>query len=354
MKFKVKNIALPVPGPGLLPAFFILLFSLVGLKTGAQDIHFSQFYAAPLLVNPANTGISGDGIRISNIYRNQWSKIGNPFQTISTSIDGNLKIGGQTFGIGGLVLHDQSSAFNLSANGFRLSFSYSKMFGNHQFTFGLQPGYVLKSYNLQGMTFNSQFSDITESFDPSLPALESGLGDRLSYFDLNAGVMWRTMIKNIMPMAGISVDHINMPVQRFSTASSGTRLHVKLNITAGVVVPLNDRIMLNPLLIYSYTPGTNEFLAGSVGDYSLGKNSTQVKKVYALVLIRVNPVRNLDAFILGGGAEFYNFNLGISYDLNISPLSKVTNFKGGFEVTLVFKLKGDGKNGLVLPCYIIN
>ena len=119
--------------------------SQLGLQ--AQDIHFSQFFAAPLLINPANTGMSGRDIRVANIYRNQWAKIGIPYETIITSVDKGINIAGRSFGLGGLFLHDQSSSYNLQADEFMLSFSYSTIVNNQQLKFGLQPGFVFKSFN---------------------------------------------------------------------------------------------------------------------------------------------------------------------------------------------------------------
>ncbi|MCX6335294.1 MAG: PorP/SprF family type IX secretion system membrane protein [Bacteroidia bacterium] len=332
---------------------FILIF-IQRMDLEAQDIHFSLYYAAPLITNPANTGMSGNGLRIANIYRNQWSKIGIPYETFSTSVDKKLTIAGQSFGLGGFILHDQSSSFNLSANEFMISVSYSRIIRNQQITIGLQPGFVLKSFNLEGMTFSSQFNQASEFFDISLPSLENGMSDRLRYFDLNAGLFWRTMIRNIMPGGGISVSHLNMPLQKFSTSSDGTRLPMRLNANAEVIVPVNARIDLVPCLIYSYTSGTNEFLIGSSGNYSLARSNTPVSKIYALAMIRLNPMRDIDALILGGGAGFLNFNLGLGYDLNISPLSKVTNFNGAFEVSLIYTGRGHDRDNKNQPCYIIN
>jgi len=60
---------------------YLLIIALILVWSGsinlkAQDIHFSQFYAAPLLTNPASTGMSGEGLRVANVYRNQWAMIG--------------------------------------------------------------------------------------------------------------------------------------------------------------------------------------------------------------------------------------------------------------------------------------
>jgi type IX secretion system PorP/SprF family membrane protein len=355
MRFREKN---RIEQMNLIRPYLLVMASVIVLFQGicldAQDIHFSQFYAAPLLTNPASTGMSGGGIRVANIYRNQWAKIGIPFETFSTSIDRKITISGNSFGVGGFILHDQSSSFNLSANEFMVSVSYSRIIRNQQITIGMQPGYVLKSFNLEGMTFGSQFSLASEFFDATLPTLENGLSDRMNYFDLNAGIYWRTMIRNIMPSAGISVIHLNMPLQRFSTSSTGTRLPMRLNANGEVIVPVSNRIDLKPCLIYSYTPGTNEFVLGSTGDYSLTRSNNPVKKIYAVAMFRMNPVRNIDAVILGGGAEFLQFNLGLIYDLNISPLSEVTTFNGAFEVTLIYRGRGHARDNMGQPCYIIN
>jgi type IX secretion system PorP/SprF family membrane protein len=332
--------------------FIILILREINLQ--AQDIHFSQFYAAPLVTNPANTGMSGEDLRVASIYRNQWLKLGAPFETVSFSLDKKLIIQDQTFGIGGLVLHDQSSSYSLSANEFMLSLSYSKIINNQQFTIGIQPGYVSKSYNLNGLTFGSQFDLASLFFNGSIPSQETGLDQQLHYFDLNAGVFWRTLIQHVMPSAGISVSHINMPVEQFSTSSSGVRLPMRVNFNGNVIVPVNSRLDLIPCVLYSYTPGAHEFLIGGIGEYAIRDFALPVKKLYGVSMVRINPVRNIDAFIVGGGAEFMKFNLGMTYDFNISPLSTITNFTGAFEISLVYTGSKHSQKNANQPCYIIN
>jgi type IX secretion system PorP/SprF family membrane protein len=330
----------------------MLLFFETGLY--GQEIHFSQFYDSPLLTNPANTGMSGDNFRIANIYRNQWPKIGEPFQTICTSVDKSLNLFNQSFGIGGLVLHDQSSAFNLAANEFLLSLSFSRIINNQLITIGLQPGFVFKSYNLQNITFGTQFDQANQLFNSSLPAMENGLSDKLQYFDLNAGISWQMNIRHIIPSAGISVSHLNMPEERFSTSSSGKRLPLKMTFNSEVKVPVTNRINISPLMFYSYTPGANEFLIGSSGDYSLTNNNDQINELYAISMVRINPVRNFDAIIFGGGVRFMKFNLGLTYDFNISPLHQVTNFNGAFEIALIYTGGKRKPQSAYQPCYMIN
>lgn len=331
---------------------FCLVLAMAG-DLAAQDIHFSQFFYAPLITNPANTGMAGDNLRFSNIYRNQWSKIGIPFQTISTSLDKKFYLFGQAVGIGGTIIHDQSASFNLSANELLVSFSYSRIFNNQQISFGVQSGFVYKSYNLHGLTFGTQFDQSNQIFNSSLPALENNLDDHLNNFDLNAGIMWQTKFQNIIPSAGVAVSHINMPFEKFSTSTAGSRLPMRLTINSQIIVPVTGSIYAVPGVLYSYTPGATEFLLGGTGNYPFSRSNAQIKELYALAMIRSNPVRNVDALIVGGGISFATFNFGLTYDLNISPLHTVTNFNGAFEISLVYSGKKKVQKGAYLPCFIV-
>jgi type IX secretion system PorP/SprF family membrane protein len=332
----------------------ILFLLFLHVKLEAQDIHFSQFYSAPILTNPANTGMSGDNFRIANNYRNQWAQIGEPFETICTSLDKKLVLFNHTFGVGGLVMHDQSSSYNLSANQFYISLSYSRIINNQRITIGLQPGMVYKSYNLADLTFGSQFDQANGNFNTNLPTLENGLDDHLNYFDLNFGISWSTIMQNYFPSAGITISHLNLPIQRFSTSSSGSRMPVRITFNSDVIIPFTSSINLTPLFLYSYTPGSTELLFGSTGNYSLAKSAAPLTDIYAVTMIRINPLKNIDALILGGGLKLMNFDLGLTYDFNISPLRKATNFNGAFEISLLYIGGRHPRKNTYQPCYIIN
>ena len=56
----------------------------------AQDPQFTQFYAAPVYLNPAFTGLT-DNHRIAVNYRNQWPSVSKSFQTYLASYDYNLQ-----------------------------------------------------------------------------------------------------------------------------------------------------------------------------------------------------------------------------------------------------------------------
>ena len=59
--------------------FFLMMVAIVigHQETYAQALSYSQYYNAPLLVNPANTGFNPDyDYRAGLNYRNSWSAIG--------------------------------------------------------------------------------------------------------------------------------------------------------------------------------------------------------------------------------------------------------------------------------------
>ena len=76
---------------------------LATLSVTAQDPQFSQFYAAPLYLNPAFAGSTQQG-RVGMNYRNQWPAIDANFTTISAYAD--FYIEDKNSGIGALLTRD--------------------------------------------------------------------------------------------------------------------------------------------------------------------------------------------------------------------------------------------------------
>jgi type IX secretion system PorP/SprF family membrane protein len=333
--------------------FFLTLFIALcsGIKIYGQDIHFSQFYTTPIFTNPANTGMSDDDLRIANNYRNQWAKIGTNYNTLYVSLDKKLSILNQSFGIGGFIVHDQSSAFNLTADEFLFSLSYSKIINNQQFVIGIQPGFIYKHYNASSLTYSSQFDQANQVFNSNFPSLEEGLSGSTQHFDMNVGVSWRTHIRNIVPSAGFAVNHVIRPVETFSSSSSGTRLPMKLTFNSQVCIPINSKFDITPSVLYGYTSGVNELLVGNIGGYAIANSALSVKRIYAINIFRLNPSSNIDAIILGGGIKFKKLDWGFTYDINVSPLSKATNFNGAFEISLIYT-GGSIRKRVNEPCYI--
>ena len=87
---------------------FISLFLVSAAQ--AQDIHFSQFFEAPLLRNPSLAGIYTGDIRVQAVYRDQWNSVTNAYRTGSLNAEFKMPIGklNDFVTVGGQMLFDRA------------------------------------------------------------------------------------------------------------------------------------------------------------------------------------------------------------------------------------------------------
>lgn len=106
-------------------ALFLLLSAATVL---AQDVHYVQFDATPLAVNPAFAGMFDGSIRASSIYRNQWANVPIPYVTYGTSLDMPVFIGkkGNYLAAGAQFFQDLAGDGNLRNQSGLASLSYHK------------------------------------------------------------------------------------------------------------------------------------------------------------------------------------------------------------------------------------
>lgn len=333
----------------------ILFASLIffPLYSGAQDIHFSQLHTVSQMLNPATSGIMSPQFRFSNNYRNQWKQLDIPYNSDYLSLETKLRILGRPIGFGAFLLHDQSSNIYLTADKFYLSFSHALNFRNHQIAFGLQPGLVFKSFNSNVITFGSQFDPGSENYNPNLPSGEDFLNDKMSYFDLNGGILWRTKINKIRYTAGFSINHLNRPVESFYNRNDSTQLPLKYTLHGSLAIPIGEKFEVMPVYLYSYTSGSSEFIGGAITSYLPNISQLAVRKLYVLSQFRTNPFENIDAIILGGGVKFHSIDFCISYDFTVSSLRKASRFQRAFELSLVYELFRTKAEKETEPCFML-
>src|SRR5215217_7469837 len=63
------------------------------LPLAAQDIHFSQFFEAPLLRNPSLAGIFSGDYRVQAVYRDQWNSVTTAYKTVSLNGEYKMPVG---------------------------------------------------------------------------------------------------------------------------------------------------------------------------------------------------------------------------------------------------------------------
>src|SRR6186713_1207143 len=118
-----------------------VLMLLSVLTVTAQDPQFSQFYAAPLYLNPALAGSTGQA-RAGINYRNQWPAIDANFTTMSAYFD--YFIEDARSGVGVIINRDLEGLAGLRSLYLGLQYSYELQISK---TIGFRPGAQVALYN---------------------------------------------------------------------------------------------------------------------------------------------------------------------------------------------------------------
>jgi type IX secretion system PorP/SprF family membrane protein len=134
----------------------LVLATALSIAAMAQDIHFSQFYMAPLQLNPAMTGVMNCNQRIGLNYRNQWASVlrEKAFQTSQVAYDAKIPVGRYDyFGLGGSIWGDAAGSLNFRSTLLNLNFAYTKKMGGYRkkasyLSMGAKVGLAQRGLNL--------------------------------------------------------------------------------------------------------------------------------------------------------------------------------------------------------------
>ena len=311
----------------------LLILSFLGQ---AQDIHFSQFMAAPQQVNPALTGMFNGDLRVMANYRRQWGSVTIPYRTMAVSGDTKLTKGifGDDFiGVGLFIYSDTAGDIDFTTNQINLSLAYHKSLSaesNHYLSVGVVGGFAQRSVNPSKMTFDNQFNGI--GFDPNI-----GIADNIPlgtyvFGDLGAGISWYYGAgEHSKAYAGASMYHINQPNQSFYTGVD-VPLKRKQVFYAGGAFVIYDRFSIQPQAIYLNQWPHTELLLGGY----LHMDLTHITDVTAKDISVGFFNRFGDAMIAVVRLGLDDWQVGMSYDINSSRLTAASLGRGGPEISLVY------------------
>jgi type IX secretion system PorP/SprF family membrane protein len=325
---------------------YTLIFLLLVGALRAQEIHFSQFWANPLLLNPAFSGNSGCSLFAGLDYRSQDGSIGVPYVTESAIVDGRLRpafIGYGWFGLGATFYADKAGDGALKTTHAMGYFAYTMGFNKRETVFatvGVGVGRVWKSLNTDALTSPSQAANIINNLPPGPFSIDI-TNSSLSYTDFNAGVLVNFLV-NRGPrfIVGASLQHVNTPVVSFFS-NNANRLDWKMVFHAQAEYTLEDKFILRPGIMASTMASTKEIIAGSNLLYGF----------YDVQLIGGLWVRVAGDIIPMAGLEYKGLTFIASYDANISPLHKATHMAGGYEFSLIKTFNcGTEKRRRFEPC----
>jgi type IX secretion system PorP/SprF family membrane protein len=336
----------------------IVLGALMPLK--AQDIHFSQFYMAPLDLNPALTGVMNCNMRFTANFRNQWAAVlkNDAYNTYMLSYDQKVPVGRYDyFGFGGTLWGDRAGALDFGTLQVKLSGSYSKRLGGsrtsaHYMVFGANAGLTQRSINFQNAQFGSQNND--GSFDPTLNSGETAPSDNFLFADVAAGLLWFSVLDERTNFYfGLAGHHLNEANQSFYNGSI-VPLYSKYTFHAGAQIGLTRDFFLVPGFVAFFQGPSFQYNGGTNFRFQLsrGRNGNQTFDIglWARVSNAIDAEgTTFDAVILQTRFDYDNFGLGFSYDINTSPLRQASNANGSFEFSFIYNICRPERRGVYCP-----
>lgn len=335
----------------LLIGLVILMQLMFTAESEAQDPRFSQFYAAPLHLNPAMTGVFEGRWRVNINYRDQWSSIlaDRPFRTIAGAFDMRYHVaGGDYFGVGLNILRDQAGDANFSINKGALSFAFLKQVAGGKYrtdaqylVAGAQLGAGQHSFDWSKLWFSSQYDPGSGAPNTSAPNLEPGYtGDVQQneiYMDFNAGLMYYALFgDNTSIYAGGSLFHLNAPKIGFFSPND-EEMNMRWLGHAGGEIPLTDELSVLPAVMAMGQGPSFETTFG--GNFRYSNNDWNELALRAGLWVRNTRTfsgSHFESFIVTAVLEMERWNLGISYDITSSSLKTANNSRGAFELSLIY------------------
>jgi type IX secretion system PorP/SprF family membrane protein len=334
-----------------------LMLLVAGTVTG-QDPQYSQFYAAPLYLNPAFAGSTGQA-RAGINYRNQWPAIDANFTTMSAYFD--YFIEDKNSGVGILITKDKEGLAGLRSTSLALQYSYELQITDN---LGFRPGFQVALYNrdvnFDRLTFGDQFDPGTGDFIDQPTAETFSTNFSKTFLDLSAGGVLFTKVAWL----GVAANHLNKPNQ--SIIDENSPLPIKFSVHGGFKYFMRPGVVGNGVYARdaerSIAPAFQYRHQGKFDQMDLGVYFT-FEPIVLGTWYRGVPFKNLNGFVNNESIVFLlgfvklgakdAINIGYSFDYTVSKLGPGSG--GAHEFSLVYTWpmrnpRKPPKDKLVIPC----
>ena len=312
----------------------LCLVLITGIKLNGQDFTFSQFQEMPLLRNPAIAGLFAGDIRIQSAYRSQWLSVTTPYKTMAVSAETKIpaKYQDDFFTASLLVTNDVAGDSRLSRLQILPSINFLKSINdnNGYIALGFIGGLVQSQFDPTKLTFDDQFQN--GSFNPLNPTSQTFSKTSITYFDASVGMSYSDRIgENTKFYLGGAYFHANKP--KVSFLDDKVLLKPRSVINAGLSIETSEYDNFYIFGDYISQAGNRQGLMGLMYSHIIGE-----------YLEDDNVSLSLGAFYRWGDAvipaiklNLYKVSLGISYDMNVSKLSRASQLRGGYEFTASYR-----------------
>jgi type IX secretion system PorP/SprF family membrane protein len=313
---------------------FLCLIALSGIKLNGQDFTFSQFQEMPLLRNPAIAGLFSGDIRIQSAYRSQWLSVTTPYKTMAISAETKIpaKYQDDFFTASLLVTNDVAGDSRLSRLQILPSINFLKSINdnNGYIALGFIGGLVQSQFDPTKLTFDDQFQN--GSFNPLNPTSQTFSKTSITYFDASVGMSYSDRIgENTKFYLGGAYFHANKP--KVSFLDDKVLLKPRSVINAGLSIETSEYDNFYIFGDYISQAGNRQGLMGLMYSHIIGEYMEDDNVSLSLGAF----YRWGDAVIPAIKLNMYKVSLGISYDMNVSKLSRASQLRGGYEFTASYR-----------------
>lgn len=329
---------------------FLLILSLTSIGfIQAQDIHFSQYYASPLTLNPAMTGLINGDFRVAANYRGQWFTLPTnnsiaPYNTYQGSFDASLlrrKLRDNGLGVGAMFYADEAGNGSLATYAVMGSIAYHQAvdrYGKSRLSLGFQAGYIQKRIFEYDLLFEQQFDGTLNAFNPFLDNGETNFNQgNFGYFDLNAGALFSSRATdNISYYFGFAANHLTTPGENFlNQQSEENEIDMRYTAHGGLSIRTGKYFKILPTFLYMLQTQAQQINLGSGFEYEFSDNFKGFAGVWTRVVGGIDGFQN-DAAVVTIGGEVSNTRLGVSYDFNTSGFRGASKSVGALEVSVIY------------------
>lgn len=297
----------------------------------SQDIHFSQFFEAPLWRNPSLAGIFKGDVRVQAVYRNQWNSVTNAYKTGSLNAEYKMPIGkaNDFITVGLEALYDRAGTVSWVSTHILPALNYHKslsVYRNSYLSLGFMGGIVSRQFDRSKMTTNSMYDGLGDG--------EMFVQPKYSYLDDAVGMSYNTQL-NSNPdnniYIGLAYHHFTRPKNSFYR--NGTAIvEPKWVGSAGIRFSVTPESYLTIQADQSIQGKFSETVAGALYGIKLGEDLDHpLYTVHGGAFLRWN-----DALIPVIKIDYTPFSVALSYDVNISKLKTSSYGRGGFELSVSY------------------
>ncbi|MGC4037233.1 MAG: PorP/SprF family type IX secretion system membrane protein [Chitinophagaceae bacterium] len=303
----------------------------INIKANSQDLHFSQFFNAPLIRNPSLAGIFTGDTRVQGVYRGQWNSVTDAYKTASLDAEFKRPVGkGDDFVTIGLqTMYDRAGTVGWTTIQAMPALNYHKSLSNEKNSYlslGFMGGVVQNRIDRSKMTTNSSYDGLGDG--------EPNLQPQYTYIDGSVGMSYNASLNDNPDnnfFIGAAFHHFNRPKNSFYHDPK-IELHPKWVYSAGVRFSVAETAYMTVLGDLSKQGSYTEVIGGLMYGLKLGEDYDNPDYV-----VHVGGFfRWQDAIIPTLKLDYHPFSLTFSYDVNTSPLKLSSYGRGGFEVAVSY------------------